>query len=222
MKNPFTKTVIPLIALGALSLACSDHHPGVPPHGEVGVAVAPSSIKGNTVANAGLSAPISGGPNKTGVTIPTTNGIIGRVQNGLQGRASPTSGNFARALTQVRGNLPKSTDVNKSAGFDQAQLLVYAACSDLTTGSTPIMKSQYNVDPNMSVTANQSALVAAGMTMLDQHAANLASQGPAASQLNTILTTLVQNQGTAGNSSTVVFMSVCIAANTAGAVMLGL
>ena len=144
MKTTFS-TIIFIAALGGIFISCSDHSPGIPPHGETGVAVPPKSMSGNNVSNAGFTTAVSGGPNLKGVTVPTTTGIVSRIQNSLG--VMSTAGNFQRALGQVRTNLPNSTDVKKVAGFDQAQLLVYAACSDLTTGTTSLMKSRYNVDP---------------------------------------------------------------------------
>ena len=149
--------------------------------------------------------------------------MVARLQTGLGGNVSATSGNFAKALSQVRSNLPKVTNVTNAAGFDQVELLAYAACSDLTVGGQPKMQTKYNVQPSASIASNQAALVAAGMTMLDQHTASLASQGPAAAQLSTIFTNLVNTEAsTASNTSTIAFMAVCIAANTAATAMLGL
>lgn len=206
------------LSLGTGMVACSNHTPGIPPHGEVGVAMPPISISGNGINAAGVTAPVSGGPNLKGVVVPTATGIVGRLQVGIG--VSSTTGNFQRALTQVRTNLPSATDVNKVSGFDQAQLLVFAACSDLTTGTNPLMRTRYNVNPTATVATNQAALIAAGMTMLDSHTAKLASEGPAVAQLNTIFTNLVQTQ--TANTSTVAFMTVCIAANSAGSFMLGI
>lgn len=220
MKNQIALTLS--ITVGLLTLSCAQHRIGAPPHGEVGVANAPSSIPSNTVQNAGPLMDLTAGPNQKGVLIGAAGGVVGRIQTGLQNDVLPSRGNFARALTQVRSNLPKVTDVTKASGFDQAQLLVYAACSDLTTGTPSLMSSKYNVNPAATVSTNQVALQAAGKTMLDQHTAGLASQGPAAVQVDTILTNLIQTQVTGGSTSTVAFMAVCIAANTAGALMLGL
>jgi hypothetical protein len=119
--------------------------------------------------------------------------------------------------------LPKVSDVNQASGYDQVQLLVYAACSDLTTGGTPQMQSRYGVTPSASIATNEAALIAAGIRMLDQHSAGLASRGPASAQVSTIFTTLVQAQAAVGtNTSKMAFMAVCIAANTAGTTLLGL
>lgn len=206
-----------------LLIGCSAHKVSPPFHGETGVAVAPQSIKGNSIDKAGPASPISGGTNLLGITVPTNNSVAARIENGLEGNAKRTAGNFQRALGQYLPNMPKVPNVNNASGFDQIQLLIYAACSDLTTGGTPLMQSRYGVQVNGSVASNQTALVNAGLRMLDQHTAGLATQGPDNAQLTTILTTLVQNQAAvATNTSKMAFMAVCIAANTAGTTMLGL
>jgi hypothetical protein len=218
------KSIRIIYVAAALTVACSDHEvgDGYRP-GDIGVAVPPVSMAGNTTASAGPTAAVSGGPNTLGVVIPSSAGVIARIQNGLEGNAIAGQGNFADGIAQTSTNLPKVTNVMNASGFDQVELLAYAACADLTTNSPPLMQSVYNVDPNATIAANQAALVAAGMRMLDQHTAGLASQGPAAAQLNTILTTLVTTEaGVASNTSKIAFMTVCIAVNTAGATMLGL
>lgn len=215
--------VLSMVFIAVAITSCADHRKGIPPHGEIGVAVAPQSISGNSVNKAGITLPVSGGPMQLGVVIPTTTAVASRIQNGLQGMVSPMAGNFQRALNQTRTNLPKVADVNKAAGFDQVQLLAYAACSDLTTGATPLMRTRYNVNPATSVVANQAALVAAGLSILDAHLAGLASQGSAATQVNTVLNNLITAQAAVGtNTTTMVFMSVCIAASTAASTMLGI
>ena len=82
------------------------------------------------------------------------------------------------------------------------------------------MKSAYGVDPKATVANSQAALIAAGMKMLDQYTAGLASNSEATTQVRSALQDLVQTV-TAGNTTTIVFMSVCIAANTAGSMLLG-
>lgn len=220
------KTRITIVALFGFThalMGCSEHTLVPPEHGQVGVAAAPVSMKGNSVANAGPTLPVSGGPMTTGIMIPTSSAVVGRIENGLEGRARSTQGNFRTALRQVRTNLPKVSNINNAAGFDQIQLLVYAACSDLTTnGNNSVMRTMYNVQPTGTAASNQAALVSAGVRMLDRHVAGLASQGPDSAQVATIFTNLVQAQVDASATSTVAFMSVCIAANTAGSTLLGM
>src|SRR5437870_4897097 len=95
------------VILALTLLGCSNHEVAPPTHGEVGVAVAPHSIAGNDATNAGPTLPVSGGANALGVIIPTSGGVVARIENGLEGSAKSTTGNFAKALTQVRTNLPK-------------------------------------------------------------------------------------------------------------------
>lgn len=156
-------------------------------------------------------------------SVPTREAIIARLEIGLEGNAKPATGNFQRALNQVRTNLPKLTDPLKVTGFDQVQLLVYGACSDLTTGTNPSMKSKYSVDPATGIAANQQALLAAGLKMLDRHVAGLAAESSATPEISSALTSLISDLATAtpANSTTIAFMSVCIASNTAGSSLMG-
>lgn len=161
-------------------------------------------------------------PGQGSFSVPTSEAVVIRIQNGLQKNVSPSAGNFAKALLQTKANLPITTDPTKATGYDQVQLLVYGACSDLAAGGGALMLSKYSVNAATSIAANQAALVAAGVKMLDQHVAGLASQGPTSAQVTSALTTLVaQVAAVGGNTSTIAFMSVCIAANTAGSSMMG-
>jgi hypothetical protein len=170
-----------------------------------------------SVAGAGSGSKIAG---QGSLTVPTGDALIERLKVGLQNNVNPTSGNFAKSLAQVKGNLPKDPDPTKASGYDQAQLLIYGACSDLTTGTTPKMKSAYGVDPKVSAANSQAALIAAGMKMMDQYTAGLASSSTATSQVQAAFSNLVQTVSS-GNSTTIAFMSVCIAANSAGTMLLG-
>ncbi len=182
------------------------------PGGSTTPPVASSVVAGSGANVAGTGA----------LSIGTTEGLVARVTNGLQGNVSPLAGNYAKSLLQVRSNLPKVADPTKATGFDQAQLLIYAACSDLTTGTTPLMQSKYKIVPASSIATNQPALIAAGVLMLDQYTASLASQGPTSAQVTAAFTTLLtQVSATAANTSTIAFMSVCIAANSAGSTLMG-
>jgi hypothetical protein len=217
---------LPFLALGLT--ACGGAFSGIQSFsaltGSSGISTSTSSAPVSTSTSAAIVA--GNGANVAGsgaTSVPTSSAVVARLTNGLQGNVSQTSGNFATALRQVASNLPQVTDPTKATGFDQVELLVYAACSDLTSGTTPKMKSVYGVAPGVatiSATA-QTALVAAGTTMLDQYAAKLASSGPTSSQVNSVLTTLVSQLSTAGDNTTVAFMTVCIAANTAGTTLLG-
>lgn len=155
------------------------------------------------------------------MTVPTADGVVARLENGLERYVSPMNGNFSTALGRVRSNLPKVPDATKATGFDQVQLLVYAACSDLVSNATQLQQ-RYGVVLNSTIAVNRNALVAAGVRMVDRYTAGLASQGPSGAQVNTIFTNLVdQISQTAGNTSQIAFISVCVAANTYGVALTG-
>jgi hypothetical protein len=156
------------------------------------------------------------------LSVPTSNAVIARIQNGLEGKAPSTAGNFAKSLTQLKSNLPKTTDPTKATGYDQIQLLAYAACSDLVNGGTPQMQSVYNVKPKDTIAASKASLVSAGVRMMDQYVAGLASKGPTADEVTKIFSTLVdQVSVTKTNTTIMAFMAVCMAANTSGSTMMG-
>jgi hypothetical protein len=173
----------------------------------------------------GLSGPVVAGnganlPGTGSMTVPAGPGAVQRIVNGMQGNVSPLAGNFLTAYNQIKPNLPKVTDPTKATGFDQLQLLIYAACSDLTTGNAPKMNSVYGVNPQGSIASNQSALVTTGSKILDAYTGGIASGVPAvSSDLTSLVNTIA---GTASNTSTIAFMAVCMAANTAGSTMLGM
>ncbi len=172
---------------------------------------------GNNGAGNGANVPGTGS-----MTGPTADAVIARLKNGMANNVNPLAGNFARTLTQVRTNLPKVTDPIKATGFDQVQLLAYGACSDLTTGTPGLMSSQYGVTKGATVASQSAALVTAGVRILDAHTAGLASTSSANAEVRTAFQTLVSKIGAvAGNNSTIAFMAVCIAANTAGSSMMG-
>jgi hypothetical protein len=153
------------------------------------------------------------------LTVPTGDAAVLRLQNALG--VSVGAGNFKAGYEAVKANLPKVTDPTAASGYDQVQLLAYAACSDLTTGSPSIMQQKYKINPKNSVASNEVALVSAGMTILDRHVASLASQGPAKNDVKNVYTKLVEDSSAAGDSATVTFMSVCMAANAAGLTLMG-
>lgn len=158
---------------------------------------------------------------KGSLTVPTAEAVVTRIKIGLENSVNPLAGNFNRSLRQVQTNLPKDPDPMKASGFDQVQLLVYAACSDLTTGNTPLMQTKYSVTKTGTIAAQSANLVSAGRRMLDQYVAGLASDSPATGDVNAALTNLVNTiAGQAGSNSTIAFMSVCMAANTAGATLM--
>lgn len=215
MKNP---NVLIIAALALLLLGCGKEQPMrlMASDGEASF----GSTFENPNIGAGAGAKVAG---VGAFSVPTREAVVARLEIGLEGNARPAAGNFQRALNQVRTNLPKLTDPLKVTGFDQVQLLVYGACSDLTIGTNPSMKSKYNVDPVTGIAANQQALVAAGLKMLDRHVAGLATESAATPEINSALTSLISDLATAtpANTTTIAFMSVCIAVNTAGSSLMG-
>lgn len=176
-------------------------------------------IGGGANSGAGYGASVTG---VGSMTAPTGDAVVQRIRNGLEGAVSPTAANFARSLAQVNTNLPKVSDPLKVTGFDQVELLAYAACSDLTTGNTPLMQTRYQVTKGAAIAAQSTNLINAGVRMLDAHSAGLASTGTAAAAVRTAFTNLVNKVGAVNtNNSTIAFMAVCVAANTAGSSMMG-
>lgn len=184
------------------------------------VDIAADMNTGSNANDAGDGAKVAG---VGSFSVPTADAVVMRIENGLQGNVRPAAGNFARSLIQLRTNLPKVTDPTRATGYDQIQLLTYGACSDLTTGgANSLMLTRYNVNPASTITVNQAALVAAGMRMLDQHTALIASDSVATAPITAAFNKLVTDiSSAAGNTSIIAFMGVCIAANTAGSTLLG-
>jgi hypothetical protein len=204
------KNVLCMLTLGSLLAVLTACTPGTP-----------------AVYNASSSAPSDAGEGLnfagTGASsVPTGPAVVSRLTNGLQGNASPLTGNFAKSLKQVSTNLPRVTDPSKASGYDQVELLVYAACTDLTSGGTnSAMQSKYGVTATGAIASNQTALVNAGVKMLDQYVAGLASQGPTSAQVTASFTALLTDiSSQSGSTSTIAFVAVCIAANTAGSTLM--
>lgn len=153
-------------------------------------------------------------------SVPVSDSIVGRVEIGLsEAKVNHlTSTNFKNALTQLTDNLPKTVHPLEATGYDQVPLLIYAACADV---SQAMAKSVYKVDFAVAVPAAKSSLIAAGVQMLDQHVAGLASSGPAAAGVSKVFSDLVDKEIAAGDNTKVTFLSVCMAANEYGVAMRG-
>jgi hypothetical protein len=209
------KSVRSLVAVGAVTLCLPFFQ-----NCDMGKPVQANSSSSTAALGAGEGNQFSG----TGSTsVPTGPAVIARVTNGLQNNVNPSAGNYSKAIVALGSNLPRVTDPTKASGYDQIQLLVYAACSDLTTGGTnSLMTTKYGVNSAGTITSNSSALTAAGVKMFDQYTAGLASQGPTAAQVTAAFTQLISDvSSVSSNTSTIAFVSVCIAANTAGTTLLG-
>jgi len=174
------------------------------------------SAGGPPPADPPIPEPGSDLPGAGSASAPTADGVIARIQNTLIG-ADPLAGNFAKAIAQVRPNLPQTANPVQATGLDQVPLLVYAACSDVKMAS-------YSVPTTGTITANTPALVAAGMTMLDAALAGLASQGPSSADFQAALQGLVSTLAAdkaAAQTMTTSFIAVCMAATTAAVSMTG-
>jgi hypothetical protein len=147
---------------------------------------------------------------------PTADAVIGRVRNTLVG-VDPLAGNFAKAIAQVKPNLPQMTNPVQATGLDQIPLLVYAACTDVNLAS-------YGVPTTGTISANSAALVAAGMKMLDAGLASLASQGASngdfQAALQALVSTLAADKAIT-QTMTTSFIAVCMASTTAAVSMVG-
>ena len=155
-------------------------------------------------------------PGVGSASAPTADAVIGRIRNTLIG-VDPLAGNFAKAIAQVKPNLPQMTNPVQATGLDQIPLLAYAACTDTKLAS-------YNVPTTGTVSANSAALVAAGMKMLDAGLAGLASQGASSADFQTALQALVSTLATdkaATQTMTTSFIAVCMASTTAAVSMAG-
>ncbi len=172
---------------------------------------------------AGHGADVSG----TGtLTCPTAQGVISQIQSVLGvsiatvAAAGKPASNANLAYGLLAANLPTTADCTKAGGFDSAQLFIYAACSDLTTGTTPMAQSKYNVNLAGTVASNQAALIAAGITILNGFTGGIAGSSNATAGITAALTTLVSSASTT-TTSKIAFMDVCMAASSAGALLLG-
>ncbi len=155
-------------------------------------------------------------PGLGSASAPTADAVIGRIRNTLIG-VDPLAGNFAKAIAQVKPNLPQMTNPVQATGLDQIPLLVYAACTDAKLAS-------YSVPTTGTISANSAPLVAAGMTMLDAGLAGLASQGASSADfqaaLQTLVSTLAADKATT-QTMTTSFIAVCMASTTAAVSMAG-
>jgi hypothetical protein len=155
-------------------------------------------------------------PGLGSASAPTADAVIGRIRNTLIG-VDPLLGNFAKAIAQVKPNLPQMTNPVQATGLDQIPLLVYAACTDTKLAS-------YSVPTTGTVSANSAALVAAGMKMLDGGLAGLASQGSSSVDFQAALQALVSTLGAdkaTTQTMTTSFIAVCMASTTAAVSMAG-
>lgn len=172
------------------------------------------SMLQSTLPSSGNPADQVGIPGVPGASVPTSDGIVARIQNGLKNVAVPTAGNFRTALTQLGSNLPENQNPNLATGYDQVPLLAYAACSDVPLATYGIAGT--------SIAGAKAAIVAAGVNILDQHTGGLASTGPLAAGVSAVFAKLVdQNAAISGETVQMTFISVCMTASAFGTQMMG-
>jgi uncharacterized repeat protein (TIGR01451 family) len=155
-------------------------------------------------------------PGYGSISVPTTHAVVGRILKVL-GPAGVTmaSTNFAASLSSVATSLPTVASPLTATGYDQIPLLVFSACAD----ANPAF---YTVNTGLTASANSTALINAGVAMVNAHVAGEAATGTALNaQVVQIFTQLVNDNVAAGSSARVAFNSVCMAANTFGVEMTG-
>ena len=204
-----------ILAMGACKVgsdgAVFNDPSSVNPGGPTVIQPTPSPVL-NAVYVAGIGATLSG----TGaLSVPTTNGIISRVINGVGGRASVHSLSFELATRNFAANLSNSTDPTQLNGADMNMLLAYSACVD--AGATTFG----HINTSKTVAQNQVALVTLGMSIMDSYLAGLASGGAASAQLQTTFNNIVSQSIANGATPQMAYVTVCTAAVTAGSTMLG-
>jgi hypothetical protein len=159
-------------------------------------------------------------PGVGALSMPTANATVQRIINGLEGHVQVVAdnNNMAFAYRNLSGQLSNSADPTHFTGGDTTMLIAYAAC----TAVSGQMNTIYGVNGSLTVAANKTALVNAGMRILDHYLANLASQGSASTQVKAALNaTVAQSISNGVSSSTMAFVTVCTAANTAGSTLMG-
>jgi hypothetical protein len=177
----------------------------------------PAAPKNNVAQIEGTGNPadqkgIAGVP---GAAVPTTNAIIGRIQNGLKRRALATQGIWRVVVdNQIGNSLPENTNPLLATGYELIPLMAYAACTDVNMLAYGIQGA--------SITIAKPALVAAGVNIVDQHTGGLGSTGPKAAAVAALFGKLVDdNAKIPGETVNMAWVSVCMAANVFGTNMLG-
>ena len=134
-------------------------------------------------------------------TVPTADVIPGRIKNALTLPAttatpapvslvSTLTGNFATALALQGPNLTVS-DPSQASGAGAVPLLSFAACNDVKPAS-------YGVTTTGTLATQSAAIVAAGLTIVNQCTAGLAAAG---TTLNTSVTQYFTDLNTANGGT---------------------
>jgi hypothetical protein len=104
-----------------------------------------------------------------------------------------------------------------SSGEDQISSLSFAACNDLVA-----LKQTFGVDTTSTVALQKSNLIAAGLTIVNNHTAGLASSDSSINQqVLAALSTMINDPSYASASVTQVFVGICTGASTFGIGMRG-
>lgn len=173
----------------------------------------------SSIAQADSTVTGSGVYGTPGALIPASSAVVLRITNGLRDPRGATTanvgtGNFQTAFRQFGANLPQSTNPRTATGYDQVSLLAYAACTDVPSARFGV------IDAN-SVDQNRAALIKAGTQFVDNYTGGLGSNSAYAVQVAKVFETLVAADEAEGDSTRFVFISVCMAASSFGAQMMG-
>jgi hypothetical protein len=183
----------------------------------------PSSPSGTTGSAGGGVGGITGsGVGLSGqgdLSVPTGKAAFLRISNGLEGNINIYQGgtSLSNAYPQLAPNMTNNTDPTSFSGAGANMLLSYAACVDVSNTHL----SLYNINTQTTVSANQTALVNAGLRILDHQTAGLASGSSVTPQVTAALTAIVNQSVSNGVSPQIAFVTICTAASSAASTMLG-
>jgi hypothetical protein len=152
-------------------------------------------------------------------SVPTAKGLMFRIENAMGLSAATTASSLRTTYGQIMPDLSNAADPTQFSGGDGNMMLAYAACVDSITINNPSWG--LTAKNPASNAANQAALIAAGMKIMDQYTAGLASGGSNSAQVQTAITNIVSNSISDGATVREAFITVCTAANTAGSTLLG-
>jgi hypothetical protein len=151
------------------------------------------------------------------LSVPTGKAAFARISNGLEGNVSLYQGSLQNAYPQLVANFTNSTDPTAFSGAGANMLISYSACADVSDSHL----SLYNINTSATVAANKTALVNAGLRILDRHTANLASGSSVTAQVSAALGAIVDQSVANGVSPKMAFVTMCTATSSAASTMLG-
>ncbi len=151
-----------------------------------------------------------------GANVPTGPAMILRITNALEGNVNPANGNFNKAINQLDSGLPKLAHPLRAVGDENGSRLAHAACSDVSANT-------YGVNTGSTIALQKANIVAAGKRILSNCTGTLsATDANAAATINTEISSLVDQNGAAGDATDVTWISVCSTAVTVCTQMLGI